>query len=541
MLLLFALALLAGVWGFTIVRLATDRSAAIDDANRDVRNYARTFEEHIHRTIQSADQAVLFVRHAYADRGMRLDLADLIGTGVIPGNVFNLVSVVDEHSEVVLSSQPFRPGMSLADREHVNTHFAGDTGRLFVSKPVLGRVSGKWSMQMTRRINRADGSFGGVVVVSMDPFYFTRFYREVNLGSRGLVALVGEDGIVRARQSGGDASLGQNVSEGELFKTLRSASSGVMKSRSSTDGVERIVAYRRLEHYPLYVAVGMSTDEVLSGYLVAQRQQILLALVMSAVIVLFAAVLQRTIRRLDGARTAAIAASAAKSEFLANMSHELRTPLNGIMGYAEILEEDLRGRVALEHAVAIRQSGRHLLNLVNDVLDVDRIEAGCIAVNRTPESLAEIVASAAEAHRASAQIKGLQLTTRIEPGMQDVVHVDRTLLIRILNNLLSNAIKFTERGSVAVSAAPAGIGRVAFSVTDTGPGMPEDLRAKIFVERFVQADTSVLRHHEGTGLGLALSRGLADAMGGTIGCESRIGHGTRFVLELPVAADRAGS
>ena len=548
----FAVALLLAVWGFTAVRLATDRDAALEAARRDVQNYARSFEEHIHRTIQSADQAVLFVRHQYLHQGTKFDIPSLVGTGTILGNIFNLISVTDERGVMALSSQPFQAGMNLADREHINVHFAQDSGRLFVSKPVLGRVSGKWSMQMTRRINNSDGSMAGVVVVSMDPYYFTRFYKDVNLGKLGLVALVGTDGIVRARQSGGETSLGQDVRGSPLFKLVESRSVGVETVPSKTDGIERIVGFRRLEHYPLFVAVGMATDEVLASYRTARNQQLLLAGLMSAVILLFAVLLMRTIRRLEVARRGALAASSAKSEFLANMSHELRTPLNGILGYAELVEDDLSsctkgdlvdpcgGCRARSGVGAIRQSGRHLLRLVNDVLDIGRVEAGKIVVQLSRESLSVLIEEAAEAHRPSAQLKGLALVTRLDAGAPDAVDVDRTLLIRVLNNLLSNAVKFTRSGTITVSAAPADAGRFSVSVADTGPGIPEEIRSRIFVERFVQGDTSVLRDHEGTGLGLSLCAGMAKAMGGTIECQSTLDVGTTFTITLPVSGAPAG-
>jgi signal transduction histidine kinase len=450
---------------------------------------------------------------------------------------------------MMLSSQPFAAGMNLADREHINVHFGQDSGRLFISKPVLGRVSGKWSMQMTRRINRPDGGIAGVVVVSMDPYYFTRFYQDVDLGRQGLVALVGDDGVVRARQSGGETSLGQNIRDSGVFEVMMANRVGVETFLSPTDRIERIVGFRHLEHYPLSVAVGMATDEVLQDYNTARDQLLLLAALMTAVILLFAAVLLRTIRRLEIARHGALAASSAKSEFLANMSHELRTPLNGILGYAELLDEDLSGCKsgdlvtdpctgcrAKSEVGAIRQSGRHLLRLVNDVLDIGRVEAGRIVPHSTRESLTSVIEEAAEAHRASARLKNIALVTRLEAGAPDVVVVDRTLLIRILNNLLSNAVKFTSSGTITVAASAADAGRYAVSVCDTGPGMSDELRSRIFVERFIQGDSSVQRDHEGTGLGLSLCAGLAEAMGGTIACESTPGVGSTFTITLPVAS-----
>lgn len=177
----FALLLIAGLWWLTLTQLADAERTELGDAGRDAQALVRLSDEHATRTLEAADQAVIFLRHRYLSQGRTLDIPAELKSGLGTLELYNLFSIVDQHGDVVLSSHPFTP-MNLSDREHIRVHMRGDTGQLYVSQPVLGRVSGKWSLQLTRRINNPDGTFKGVVVVSMDPEYFIRLYREIDVG-----------------------------------------------------------------------------------------------------------------------------------------------------------------------------------------------------------------------------------------------------------------------------------------------------------------------------------------------------------------------
>lgn len=529
----FAALLVLLVWGVAWLTIENQHRRAIDSAYDDARNYARALDEHAVRTFQSADQSVLFLKHHYERQGRRFDLAEYIETGTIQGDIFTLFTIVDEKADVVLSNKPFKP-MNLADREHIRVHFGEDSRRLFVGKPVLGRVSGKWSIQMTRRINRADGAFGGVVVVSLDPFYFTRFYRDFSIGSRGSLTLVGEDGIVRARLAMGKETVGQDVSVNAIFTRALTAPRGEAILASGVDGVERIVAWRRLADYPLVVIAGLAKDDVLAPYYERRDSIVFAAGIGTAVILAFLVIALALVRRLEASRTAALAASAAKTQFLANMSHELRTPLNGILGCADLLREDLAGTEQASYAEAIHASGEHLLGLVNTVLDLGRIESGRMVLTRRRETLRPLLEAALAAHASTAAGKGLELRLAVDPGVPEFLACDRMRLLQVLNNLLHNAIKFTDRGSVVLRVDCAG-GGVRLAVADTGPGIAPEQQARIF-ERFTQADDSDVRSHGGTGLGLALARDLVQLMGGRLSLESETGRGATFAFTLTTEA-----
>ncbi len=273
-------------------------------------------------------------------------------------------------------------------------------------------------------------------------------------------------------------------------------------------------------------------------------------------------------REAEEARVQADAANRAKSDFLANMSHELRTPLNSIIGFAEVLQDRLFGGLnerQAEYVGFIASSGTHLLNLINDILDLAKVEAGkqelhpeTLAVRRTLEESLALLREKAVKHR-------IALSLDIAPDADCALEADARQVRQILFNLLSNAVKFTpDGGSVrvsarrvqsagfaahveegtnaepgTVSAAPGG-DSIEVSVTDTGVGIKAEDMPKLFHE-FTQLESAYSKNYEGTGLGLALTRRLVELHGGTIRAESEAGKGSRFVFTLPVVQGKGAS
>jgi len=256
--------------------------------------------------------------------------------------------------------------------------------------------------------------------------------------------------------------------------------------------------------------------------------------------VLEQAVRERT-AELEAACARAEAANIAKSQFLANMSHELRTPLNAVIGYAEMLDEDLEanGEEGLRaDAQRIRNSGRHLLKLVNDVLDISKIEARRLELDYEYTDLSRMLRDIADALRLAAEERGniidIKATQDIGPVWADSLRLHQCIL-----NLASNACKFTRNGLVSIAAEPLANERgrwIAIRVRDTGIGIEPEMLDKLF-KPFVQADVSVTRRFGGTGLGLSITRELVRLMGGDVVVESAVGQGSTFTLTLPHRAE----
>ncbi|MGU3538708.1 HAMP domain-containing sensor histidine kinase [Methylobacterium sp. A54F] len=230
------------------------------------------------------------------------------------------------------------------------------------------------------------------------------------------------------------------------------------------------------------------------------------------------------------------AADMHKTQFFANMSHELRTPLNAVLGYSELLADGLYGPLSEKACDALERiqiNGRHLLSLINDVLDFTKIEAGLLTLSLQDYALGALIESVAAAAASLAEAKGLGLEVEVAPGLP-IGQGDERRLTQVLMNLVGNAIKFTDAGSVRIGAAADGDAFV-ITVADTGPGIAPADQARIFDE-FQQVDSSSTRRQGGTGLGLSITRRLVLLHGGRIEVESEIGHGAVFRVVLPIRA-----
>ncbi|HEU0248357.1 MAG TPA: sensor histidine kinase [Gaiellaceae bacterium] len=250
--------------------------------------------------------------------------------------------------------------------------------------------------------------------------------------------------------------------------------------------------------------------------------------------------LQRALAELSRKGRQLEVASEHKSHFLANMSHELRTPLNSIIGFSQVLRQRMFGPInekQEEYLDDILSSGNHLLSLINDVLDLSKVEAGQVELEVASFSLREALERGVVMVREPATKHDVRLSLELAPGI-DLVEGDERRLRQVIFNLLSNAVKFTPEGGEVVVATASRDHEVLISVTDTGPGIPLDDHERIF-EEFQQTNVGV-QQREGTGLGLALSRRLVELHGGRIWVESETGHGSRFVFTLPAKeADHA--
>ncbi len=456
------------------------------------------------------------------------------------------ISVANETGKLVASTlTPFDSNISIADRSHFRA-FAGDpTDRLYFSQLVVGRISGKLSLQVARPVLSATGEFRGVIVASIDPLVLGRHVSTLEtFGGRGMVTLVGrDDGIVRVRYAPNSISSGESVLSSPVWNLAASNVSGVQRSTSVLDGLERVIAFHQVGSYPLVVTVSMPAESLWDLTQGPLYLAFVMALAFSLALLLLTRVRvaleveqEENVARLRASRNRELEANQMKSNFLASVSHELRTPLNSILGFSELIRDNASGPNTSKFAGLIHNSGKHLHTLVNTLLDLAKIEAGRMDVELEDLDVRELLTTLADTHRVSADKKGLALSLTLPAGGKIMANSDKTKLVEVLNNILHNAIKFTRSGKISVEGSFLGEGFL-IRVTDSGPGIAEKDLTRVF-ERFnTVADEA--NPDKGSGLGLALSKNLMELLGGSITLQSKAGAGTRVDIFLPKVASES--
>jgi signal transduction histidine kinase/CheY-like chemotaxis protein/HPt (histidine-containing phosphotransfer) domain-containing protein len=550
------LLLIASLWFALGALTIWDANAEMRSARAGAAALGDALGAHTVRVMREAEQVAALVSWQVQNDGVSIPLAYYVSSGLLKLDVFVQVAVIDSQGYLRASTVPgFKP-INLSDRPHFRVHLNNPSTALMIGRPVIGRASGKASLQLSQRISSLDGRFLGVVVVSVDPSYFTELYNGLRIGSDGVVAVVGtKDYIVRALRSGRNEAVGATLPPNDpLRRALAHSPSGNLRTASFIDSRDTIISYRTLNDYPLAVVVGYSTDEYLAAW--RTRSVLLLAAAVLLTILIIAAE-RRTkallsnlaaaheremgkTAQLEQARSDAEAGSRAKSAFLATMSHEIRTPMNGVVGMTEVLTRSELSADQKEMVCTIRDCASALLKIIDDILDFSKIEAGKLQIDRVATSIEEVVDGLSTSLATVADARGVALRTYVSPALPASAMFDDTRLREILYNLVGNAIKFsagrngihgqvTLRATLVEGPAP----QVRFDIGDNGIGMTAETLTKLF-QPFSQAEASTTRRFGGTGLGLAICRRLVSLMGGEMSVQSEPGRGSTFTVTLPL-------
>jgi diguanylate cyclase (GGDEF)-like protein/PAS domain S-box-containing protein len=288
---LMTVLLLVAGWWMTVRLIEEDRTQVLVNTRSDLVNLGRLTQEHAERTLASVDQVLRVVQLQYREHGGQLDLKSMVDEGVIDSQVLHQVAVIDAKGLLQLSSLPFKGVVDLSDRAHFKAHLGASGNTLYISTPVLGRASGKWSIQVSRRITGVNGEFAGVVVASLDPSYFTHFYADVALGQDGVAAMYKLNGELLARKTPSAESFSGNASANPLFERVaQGEKSGLLTTRSTTDGAERLYHFKTLPSYPLLVTIGMSTTSIFADHLTNRARLFWQASAASVLLLAFAVV-----------------------------------------------------------------------------------------------------------------------------------------------------------------------------------------------------------------------------------------------------------
>ena len=557
------------------------------------RNTNRLVAQGIQGEIERIDQGLLSVADEYAREqsagGLQVaTMTDFLRRQQERLPMTDSLRIADAAGEIVSGSDKALPGgVSIIDRDYFVRLKAANDNPLALSKPVLGKISGKWVVIFSRRLTPPGQAFQGVVFAAVPIEWFENIFARLDIGPHGVVVLRGDatrNFDIIARYPHQPSLVGQTTVSPQ-FQALIAAQprEGSYEAAAGGDGVRRIFAYQAVGSHPLVTLVGLSTEDTMQPW---QREaEKLIALAVAFVILTSlgcwaiarswlargrayreisqlnqelaednsarrdaeaetrrlnaeleqrvherTAQLESANRELIQARDAADTASQAKSAFLANMSHEIRTPLNAISGMAHLVRREGLSPRQAERMDKLEGACRHLIEVINDVLDLSKIEAGKLAFEETDVSPEQLLSNALAMLRHKAEAKHLRLVGESGPLPASLLG-DTTRLQQALLNYATNAIKFTDQGQVTLrvtlAAEDARSALLRFEVTDTGIGIPPEAMAKLF-SAFEQADNSTTRKYGGTGLGLAITRKLAELMGGEAGATSTPGDGSTF-------------
>jgi two-component system, cell cycle sensor histidine kinase PleC len=458
------------------------------------------------------------------------------------------VLVLDADGKLIIDSESAVPRVyNGSSGESFRYYRNGGTERVHISAPVKSRLTGRWLIAMSSRVNGPNGSFGGIVVASVDLTYFADFYGAIGLGAGGSAYWLRTDGVLLLRHPFEDSFLGRVEPDDHVRQAFeRRELSGIVREFSPFDGVDRFLAYRALRAHPILVIVGNSVEAVLAPWVRFAFTLAIIGLIAIMLLAAGSALLVKLARREDIllgeaeearaeaelASKAAERASRAKSEFLAGVSHDLRTPLNSIIGFSEVLLSDSKlTDKQREYIQYVSTAGTHLLSLINNLLDLAKIEANRLTILDDKFALHGVINECMRL--VGAQAGAGRVTLVPYENRQFGLRADPVRLRQIVFNLLSNAIKFTPPGgTVEVRSILREDGSLAISVMDTGIGMSaEDI--KTAMQPYGQVQNSLVRSHEGTGLGLPLVHALTELHGGKLEISSVPRKGTTMTIILP--------
>ena len=584
-----AFVLLSSLWIFIAIRSDEDKELVLKQSIANLQNIAISFKEHSQATIRNSDEALRIIKFHYELKGAKDFnlLNEYFAKKVIDVSFFNQAGIINADGIYEFSNLENHKKIDLSDREHFRILKDDYPYDVFVSKPVLGRASKKWSIQLTKRLSKSDGSFNGVAVVSFDPTYFVDFHKQIELGPQGFTSLVGVDGFVRTLRVGDVSKIDSSISKIAIPDLIKDKESGYFISDAVFDGVKRIYAFERLKNQPLAVIVGVEENQALAEYERLLRSYLVLGGLLTLLIVAFTTIailmlsksqalnvrLQKSYNDMESAKQSELDMSqrltqseklAALGQLAAGVAHEINNPigyvnsnLGALRQYFGIFEKII---TSYEAYVSSRNAGEFNITDNPEALKkklnfefirqdigatLSESQEGIVRVKNIVDDLKNFSRNDSntqwlpfDLHKAiqsTLNIVNFEVKYRADVVLEfsEIPEVEcvPSQLNQVFLNLIMNAAQAQSpetRGKIVISTGTVE-GKVWVEVSDNGVGIAKENLNKIFEPFFTTKEQGA-----GTGLGLSLSYGIIQKHRGSLTVSSEPGVGTTFRIEIPV-------